>query len=636
MITIDQALFGYSNGHHMLATSRRLSNYSQRLLEPLSDFSGSEMQPGFTEYFTGCPLEEDKCYALSKTWYAPEMERPGCVWTHTLFIDFIDLKSLPKMKPVWELFKRPSSRNDTSVYTNPIYIDAEKLSGINNGSELSKEKLEYLLKPILDSMEPVFVPARDTSDYNYEICFLWSRLATRYDKYFSFCTGSLSNRMIEKKPLDLQVVPENLLKSVSRNVKKANIPLVSEPRPFWFSVVMQELIFNKNHDIEEFILAFSDKYLNRRYVKPFALLHSALNSNSIDIVSIFGKISQIFSPEDCKEIKERLLVIILIKGFPILERINPATVLKELSTNPYDDYEEFDNLFLEINLHNTWNVNPDLLTTIFQSLIGTEINKLGERVIVAVSSFIEPYELFNVTGPFLKGSHILVTFNHKLALCKELWMQPKLFQIEILRCLNKNIKNENLINEILFEIFDTSQENICEQLFEAFGDYAVNYFLLWAEKKNNIESIRRWSDLCRLNPLICIKKLPYLENIWLLECIIKSLNPYSSEVLAIDKSTWIEIFYKFCNNQRSYHEVLPQFLLPIMLKSNEKYPSDIAYFVFNEMHSKLENNQMDYEDWEKLSDLLPAVAWYNSWDKCKRLRKAAKKRGYDFNLYQNS
>ena len=49
-------------------------------------------------------------------------------------------------------------------------------------------------------------------------------------------------------------------------------------------------------------------------------------------------------------------------------------------------------------------------------------------------------------------------------------------------------------------------------------------------------------------------------------------------------------------------------------------------FLFSTVHTLLANDEMEYNKWEQLSNLLPEVAWYNSWDKCKRLRKAAKQR----------
>ena len=42
-------------------------------------------------YLTGFPLGEEGAYALIRTWPAPEVERPGSVWSHVLLIDFSEL-----------------------------------------------------------------------------------------------------------------------------------------------------------------------------------------------------------------------------------------------------------------------------------------------------------------------------------------------------------------------------------------------------------------------------------------------------------------------------------------------------------------------------------------------------------------
>jgi len=41
---------------------------------------------------------------------------------------------------------------------------------------------------------------------------------------------------------------------------------------------------------------------------------------------------------------------------------------------------------------------------------------------------------------------------------------------------------------------------------------------------------------------------------------------------------------------------------------------------------------MEHSRWEKLSELLPKVEWFNEWDKCKRLRMAAENRGFTFDF----
>ena len=85
-IVIQQTLHGYAEGHRFLDGSIKLADDLARLVLRMSDLSGSKHCAGFEEYLTGYPLESVNMYALAKTWYAAEMPRPGCVWTHTLLI----------------------------------------------------------------------------------------------------------------------------------------------------------------------------------------------------------------------------------------------------------------------------------------------------------------------------------------------------------------------------------------------------------------------------------------------------------------------------------------------------------------------------------------------------------------------
>ena len=121
MLRIHQAIWGYSNGHRLLASSMPLSSQSIKILEPLSDLSGTEMFNKFDGYLTGCSLEADNCYALSKTWYASEMSRPGCAWTHTLLFAFRDEEALQTVN-IHDLFRRPCCTDEDWMahYTKPI------------------------------------------------------------------------------------------------------------------------------------------------------------------------------------------------------------------------------------------------------------------------------------------------------------------------------------------------------------------------------------------------------------------------------------------------------------------------------------------------------------------------------------
>src|ERR1700693_3165428 len=93
-VRIDQALFGYREGHRLLQASRKFIPTTERSLLTLTDMSGPRMVEGFEEYISGYPVPGDESYAVVKTWYAPEMERPGCVWSHALIVRIEDMGEL--------------------------------------------------------------------------------------------------------------------------------------------------------------------------------------------------------------------------------------------------------------------------------------------------------------------------------------------------------------------------------------------------------------------------------------------------------------------------------------------------------------------------------------------------------------
>ena len=104
-ITINQTVHGYENGHSLLASSIDLPNEVRRKMLPITDMSGNSMIDGFEEYITAYPLRTINAFAIGKTWYANEMARPGCVWTHTLIISFVDLPLLLDIETIFSLFK---------------------------------------------------------------------------------------------------------------------------------------------------------------------------------------------------------------------------------------------------------------------------------------------------------------------------------------------------------------------------------------------------------------------------------------------------------------------------------------------------------------------------------------------------
>src|ERR1700721_2594328 len=85
-IELHQTLHGYGDGHQLLSSSLQLTREQQWQLLVMSDLSGPSFRAGFDSYLTGYPLEAGRFYCLARTGFAPELSRPGCVWTHTILV----------------------------------------------------------------------------------------------------------------------------------------------------------------------------------------------------------------------------------------------------------------------------------------------------------------------------------------------------------------------------------------------------------------------------------------------------------------------------------------------------------------------------------------------------------------------
>jgi hypothetical protein len=211
-ITIHQTLHGYHEGHRLLATSVELNAGEKAAMSQLSDSSGTGKEVGFTSYLTGYPLPNSRYYAFARTWYADEMPRPGCVWTHTLLIDIAMIWMFQNPDDLLSLFSRPSTREHFS-YNTPLTIDREdKVFNVEHDSDL--DKLTCLL---YSSDKKLVLLAESAQQYELLILKAWNLQWPRLKRTFKFCTGSLSIRKAAGDILDLQVVPYSREKSLNRD-----------------------------------------------------------------------------------------------------------------------------------------------------------------------------------------------------------------------------------------------------------------------------------------------------------------------------------------------------------------------------------------------------------------------------------
>lgn len=211
-LKVHQTVHGYAEGHRQFAASVTLKPRDVKTMLVLSDISGSGARIDDNGYLTGYPLVESRMYALARTWAAPEMPRPGCVWTHTLLVDFSDLATLPDPAALLSLFRRPK-QGDLSTYgTDLAVFVGQDSSGLNaDAVEFAKR----LLAGLYDKPHNRVIAAHPSAlDVDPVVISVWAQQWPRLRRAFRFCTMAAADRSIESTVFDLQILP-----SLDRNVR---------------------------------------------------------------------------------------------------------------------------------------------------------------------------------------------------------------------------------------------------------------------------------------------------------------------------------------------------------------------------------------------------------------------------------
>jgi|GEM_PF-3461794 len=218
ILELDQTLHGYDNGHRLLAASVQLEPRDERALLSMSDLSGPRAVENFLEYLTGYMLPGGSHYAVAKTWYATEMERPGCVWTHTFLIPEESIGDVRTLHFVQDKFFRPRLRSGYR-YADKLAVSSDDFVKVKDDSAdilgLADDSILCGIEALYSSSDSIVaLLAKNGRQYEELSLRLWSQLWPEVRPELSFCTGSLSKRSLQGKPLVLQFGPDRIVRDM--------------------------------------------------------------------------------------------------------------------------------------------------------------------------------------------------------------------------------------------------------------------------------------------------------------------------------------------------------------------------------------------------------------------------------------
>src|SRR5438128_1940534 len=352
--TIHQCLHGYGDGHQLLQSSTRLPSKADQLLLTMSDMSGPSMVSGFQSYLTGYSVDGTNWYAFAKTWYASEMRRPGCVWTHTLLIESADLARNLDLRALLGLFVRPPTDSKQFNYDRPILLDLN-LFYSDNQKLPSRELVYAVLSGLYEKPDsPVYLLADNSTEYSDLVVQTWNQQYSKLRRSFLFCSGSLTNRKVLGRSFDLQVIPLSAFRQTQREVShgvfiegaSANVYNV----PQWLELAVDDFLNSTTGDARSFLRSFGADAREGRsgFSQLLALYIRISNATTHDraLCEIIAALSEYYpEPEQGSLLKQVMLGA--AQSWPkFLPKFAESDLLFELATTK--NHQAFDANILKL------------------------------------------------------------------------------------------------------------------------------------------------------------------------------------------------------------------------------------------------------------------------------------------------
>lgn len=466
VIVLNQVLHGYRNGHQLIEASCELSQEAKRVLLFQSDLSGDFNTHSFDNYVTGYPIIESGLYAVAKTWYAYEMKRPGCVWTHTILIDFADVGKFIDLSILSSLFVRPfSSRDESNKYNKYINLDLNfNFNSVSLDEEDIIKKKKILDNLYLDFERPAIIPIEKPTDWEKTIFSVWSDQWPRLRRNFKFCTGALDKKSLNKILFDLQLVPLNY-----KNISSNNDISSSRTKVLWKYVLSEEV----DNKLRRFLwLVGSDIEGTRENYYKLINIYNVLFSESASIDLVIFILVRFF-PErnEAKTLKR----ICLSKESIFKDRLSELEIIKAILKSDYHDFYDFDYLEIQdriLHLINSEELNFKQFIDLWKEVPKGRIDK-NFWSLLRIDINNDLYSLINEDEEILD---ILLDISPNFVEMDWVWNSPKDFQYSVLKKIS-TFENVNW-DTILLNLLSSNSEAILGY-YEIRGKRTISYALDW-------------------------------------------------------------------------------------------------------------------------------------------------------------
>ena len=628
---IQQTLHGYLDGHRLLATSTALPTRSEQAMVVLSDLSGHGVVRHFDEYVTGYPLPEIGAYALAKTWYAPEMPRPGCVWTHTLLIPFAALASVQSLYCFVRLFVRPHA-GDFNLYNHALHVGTIKdpFERAKSPHAITGHVGNVLCKLYESPNQPVLVPIGSPTIAERPFFDIWSQQWPRLRRAFTFCTGAISGRRLDGRWFDLQGVPRKRIDDILRtsdNAIVANLEtsLSDQQIERWCQVAIDELT-NSTNELRNFLFEFgAEAEGDRRDFVPMTKLFLAIREESGNPVkSLIDPLETVF-PDSTKGVKFKTKLLAGQVGENVL---SAPDVRLRIVLEAKEKLFETTDVQLKNFAQEAWAYNPCTVVTAIDAAFESK-KKPSTAVISAIADTLRPDHLADVQKfesvvvalsayrPMILAHDALKGVTARNAILLDYLVGTRVQRGEILIILNQ------WLNEGDFDSIEMGAKGSPSIVIPAALDLLSS---LETGVESNL-STNQLIQLCKHGPKHAEKW--FFQNIQHLEdgelplrvagCVVAAIDIDAVRIKGGNVDGWEYLLANQKELDPGLRKTVAMRLFLRAMNVRGKNGARIATAAFPYVYRLPLKSQLSYAEWYALQEVMDSSS--RDWDRCRRLAK---------------
>lgn len=603
-LRIDQCLFGYDDGHRLLESSMRLDPEVASQLTLLSDLAPGVLFGSSDSYWTGLPIPKLGRYALMRTWTAPEMPRPGCVWTHVLLLETSIFEIVSDLWRLRDVARRPIGRVERRSYAVPIEAAAETFTKVEEiGNAIDWAQSEDILVSLYGS-DNVPVLTRAPGELDDIIFAVWSQQWPRLRRNFRFRTSASRDTSASTFRFDLQLQ----LEATAPEERRGQLP-----EPLWLKVAATDLRETSRHALRKFLWHYGQDVTRQRgSFRPLCELFAIDRRLTAADIDLPRSIAAWFpEPEDAFGLKRDIVDGAILKDhqLDILSFLMAGDGAKAFPLPTEEGVRRLVDL---------WPDKADAMLALAEDVM-SEPGELASSIIGLVLDVIPPSDFWTVTA------------RNPLLQRRMLQDRPGLLDADevagldaaSLETLLQVIQIDDPIGGLLVRrVLAGATADIASIVMQRFPTVAPMALIATADESPGYALQVWWNAAAALSESwLNSDVLRLVTRTSTIYKIAETLGWVTPVVLGAGIGPWLSALSRSEPNlAKDDGDVLQCFLLAVAFECGGNGAQGIFEQFFPPIHERVLQSYLPWTASEILIPHLPAVGWFRSWDIGLRLR----------------